>query len=152
VAQAAQPASIDNRQSTIDNAPMFRQWFSLPRRFRRAIWIGYWGLLFVLTHLPVSPQPAPVPQFDKLLHLLAYFGLTLLGARSASRPLSPAALLVWAGVYAGYAALDEYLQQFTQRSMTLADWLADVLGIGLATAISMAQPRNEPESPENDAA
>jgi VanZ family protein len=43
-------------------------------------------------------------------------------------------LLFWAVVYCTYGALDEWLQQFVGRGMSLSDWVWDVIGVLVATA------------------
>jgi VanZ family protein len=73
---------------------------------------------------------------DKVLHVVAYFGLAALGGWRiiATRPAGFSRILwQWAALYMIYGVLDEVLQPLVGRSMTLGDWLADVLGIVAAT-------------------
>lgn len=107
----------------------------------RFVWVAYWAGLFVLTHIPRTPDVSAIPHGDKVLHVFAYFVLTFLGGWAMPRPVAGRVLLTWAGVYGGYAVADEFLQRFTGRSMTLGDLLADFLGIALATAILMTTVR-----------
>ncbi len=104
------------------------------------LWLGYWVLLFVLTHVPVPPHALHVPAGgDKALHFGLFFGLTLLGDRwlRASRRLpSVAALAAWAVAYAAYAGLDEWLQRFVGRTPSVWDWWADLSGIAVGTLLS----------------
>lgn len=116
-------------------------------RIARLAWIVYWIALFVLTHIPVPPRIPGIRHGDKLLHLVAYFVLTFLGGWARRHPAGPNAHFLWAGIFAAYAVLDEYLQQFTGRTMSWADLIADWLGIGMATAILLVTPA--PESVEN---
>lgn len=96
--------------------------------------IVYWGLCFIITHVPLSALGgighSDIPHRDKLAHLVLYSGLawllswvfTLVGWKLAVR--TTVFLVV-----VGYGALDEWLQSFIpSRSMDFADWLADVAG------------------------
>jgi len=121
---------------------------ALPRKKRRfprkirVFWILYWVGLFVATHVPVPTDLLlPVPQGDKLLHLLTYFALAMLGGRalpSQNRPNHTTRLLVWAGIYVAYAGADEWLQQFVGRTSSGYDWVVDVIGVLAATTILMS--------------
>jgi len=94
-------------------------------------------VLLCLTHIPQDKMPEDLGMFnfDKLLHMVAYFGLTLLlflavrPGRGASFWLPAFALLLVLG------AVDEYTQSFVGRSASTADWLADVIGIILAALL-----------------
>lgn len=122
-------------------------------RIARLVWIGYWLGLFILTHIPVPPRIPGMRHGDKLMHLIAYFVLTFLGGWAQRQRSTPRALFTWAGIYATYAVLDEVLQQFTGRTMSWPDLLADWLGIGLATSILLVtlgragDSAAEPEKP-----
>lgn len=100
--------------------------------YRRAL-PAYWIFLFCATHFP-RPKLAGFPSEDKLVHLVAFGLLAFLlwrCAESFSRKLSNR--FVWiAFVGLGlYAAADEYLQQFVNRSTSSADWFANLAGIAL---------------------
>lgn len=101
-------------------------------------WVGLWVVMFLATHVPVPSAGAlPLGHGDKVLHFGLYFLLTYLGGRylrAKGRRLSLTLLLFWAVVYCTYAAFDEWLQQFVGRSMSLSDWVWDVVGILVATA------------------
>ena len=88
-------------------------------------------------HVPVvGVRPLSVDYVDKFIHFALYALLVCLGGRysfGAGRAVSTATLLGYAGMYAAYAAFDEWLQQFVGRTMSLGDWLADAVGIVLAT-------------------
>jgi hypothetical protein len=106
------------------------------RRRRLVLWVSYWAGLFVLTHTPVvGGGRFHFDYADKLAHFVLYFVLTLVGSYylGTRRPLSSATILLWSGIFAVYGMLDEWLQQFVGRSMTLSDWLADAGGIAVAT-------------------
>lgn len=104
--------------------------------------------LFLLTHSPKVPGVAPrIPQLDKLVHAALFCGLTLLGGRAlrlASRPGRLRKVALWALIYAGYAAADEWLQQFVGRTPDLLDWLADGVGIVAGSAILLLRVRRSP--------
>lgn len=95
--------------------------------------------MFVATHLPKIPTPpVDIWNFDKVIHGMMYFVLTMLGGRAligAGRVKGFGTLLTWAGVCLIYAAMDEWLQQFVNRTPSVYDWLADAAGIMAATLI-----------------
>jgi hypothetical protein len=101
------------------------------------VWLGYWLGLFIITHVPlVSGGHFRFRYADKTIHFVLYFFLTYLGGRYLSaigRARSTMSLIGYAGMYAAYAAFDEWLQQYTGRTMSFTDWLADAGGIVLAT-------------------
>ena len=113
-------------------------------RLSICVWLGYWLALFIATHLPHPPNVTlGVRHGDKVLHFLVFFVLTLLGGRhvlARRRGGSAVVLLRWGAVYAVYAVFDEWLQQFVGRSMTLGDWIADVMGIAAATFLLLQSP------------
>ena len=112
----------------------------LPRlsRHSRLIWLGYWAVLFIVMHVP-EPKGIgqPVPHGDKAIHFVAYLLLTLIGGwhltRKTSRPLGLCA--AWACIYVAYGAIDEWLQQFVNRTPSVADWLADTAGVVVGSLI-----------------
>lgn len=105
--------------------------------YRLAVWVGYWIALFGITHIPVkSLGRIGFHYADKFVHLILYFLLVWLGGRylmTLGRAPSTLTLLACAGIYGVFAALDEWSQQYVGRSMSLGDWLADAIGIALAT-------------------
>lgn len=113
-------------------------WTDEWRRWYRHALPAYWVFLFTSTHLPRLRVPLPTPAADKVLHLAAFGLLAFLFWRCAEairRPVSPT--FVWFAliVLAAYAAVDEYLQSFVGRSADLADWLANVVGIGAVLGV-----------------
>ena len=91
----------------------------------------------------------PVSWADKAAHMVAYFFLALLGGwhhRRADRRLSAAWLIGWGCIYAAYGALDEWLQPFVGRTLSLSDWLADVAGIATAMLLLALRPRPHAET------
>jgi len=123
----------------------------------RRAWLTYWAVLFVVMHVPVPERIVPTLHVsDKVIHFLAYLVLTIVGgiavcvrgrrdgvgqgssgagaAGSAGRAVACRRLLaLWAGVYVAYAAVDEWLQQFVNRTTSLTDWYADVAGVATGT-------------------
>lgn len=101
------------------------------------VWLGFWLGLFVMTHVPVVGGGILSFDFaDKIIHLVLYSLLVWLGGRYlivTDRVQSASTLIVFAGIYAAYAAFDEWSQQFVGRTTSLGDWFADALGIVLAT-------------------
>ena len=78
-----------------------------------------------------------IEHVSPVAHIGLYALLTWLGGRyllSTDRRISTV-LLVWMLIYAAYAAFDEWLQQFVGRTTSLADWLADLVGIVSATLL-----------------
>lgn len=109
----------------------WRQWY------RRAL-PAYWLTLFLLMHFPGARLEGPVPHPDWIAHTCAYALLTFLLWRFAETfhyPLSPAFPYLVSPFLAAYAALDEYLQGFVQRTPSVADWLADTIGIHVALVV-----------------
>jgi VanZ family protein len=113
----------------------------------RRVLPAYWIFLFFLTHLPNLELGVRIPRSDKLAHLAAFGLLAFLFWRfceAGSGTLNRR--FVWsaaAGLFA-YAALDEWLQQFVGRGTDLADFLADVVGIGCVLAVLEWRRRNTP--------
>ena len=110
--------------------------FRLPPRAVLAIWISYWCVLFVLTHIPMAQGPIRFQHADKVEHVVAYFGLTMLGGWRLAlrhRHVSRALLWRWAAAYALYGIADEALQPLVERTLSLGDWLADAAGIVVGT-------------------
>jgi len=108
------------------------------------IWLLLVAILYTLaliwgTHSPREPWPElTIGRRDKLMHLLAYFGLTLLWSlvfRGWHRP----SWAFFAGMVAGIAAFgatDELTQMLVPgRSCELFDWTADIIGMTLGLGV-----------------
>ncbi len=110
-------------------------------RFRQRLWIAYWLLIFAATHVPAGQVPrVQRKHVDKVAHFGMYFGLSILGARYVAVTGATGfrkRVLLWAVVFVAYAAFDEWLQQYTYRSMDFWDWLADAGGVTTGTACAM---------------
>ena len=79
---------------------------------------------------PASDVPSAPPGVDKLVHAALFAALAVAGrwAGCAAVPLG--------GLLVGYAVVSELVQGFTPlaRSASMADGLADLVGIGLGLA------------------
>ena len=122
--------------------------FSLSRRWLLVAGIGaYWLALFVMTHLPVDPDPANKSRFpvDKVVHAAAFFGLTLLLAAAVATwrpPVTWPVLVTILGVLAVYAVVDEISQGLIRyRVPDWRDWLADMLGAAAGLAVFVGASR-----------
>lgn len=110
-----------------------------------------WALLiFLASSIPAQAFPeSRVFDFDKLIHMGIYgvFAFLLFrGFRLRNLPAS-IALGGWLtlGICTVYGASDELHQFFVPgRSSDVFDLLADVLGAGLAIAVSLAWERRRP--------
>ena len=98
---------------------------------------GYWLAMFVATHLPIRTTPLGDPySLDKLEHLTAFAALAaLLNAVAAAIGFRSwkvsAAIIFLIGLY----ALVDESTQVSPRSPEVLDWLADILGAILGTAL-----------------
>lgn len=85
------------------------------------------AVISMLTLTPVSPPPlGAMPHSDKIYHTIAFAVLAL--------PLSffrPGWLIVAIPVYAAFGGIIEVIQPFVGRESDIADWIADLAGIGL---------------------
>ena len=119
---------------------MFKHW---KNRVRLAlpVAIGYALLLAAATHWPPKYGMPSIPHpFDKVCHITAYSGLTLLAAfviGGFERLMLSRYLMLGIGI-AATGALDELTQPYFGRSCDLDDWFADMLGCGLGIALHLA--------------
>ena len=106
----------------------------------------YWPVLLITTHIPrLNLGDFRVVGQDKTLHFFAYgmlallFWLAFFGSRRPSFRGIPLyiTLLLLALVTAG----DEITQRFFQRDTDLRDWVADMIGVGLALFMLFALRR-----------
>jgi VanZ family protein len=99
----------------------------------------YWMALFAATHVPHVPPPVP-PHSDKWLHIAAFAVLAALFAWTWSlrAPFGWRQGLAVLVILAVYGAVDEVTQPYTGRYASVADWIADVIGIvcGLAAFVA----------------
>ncbi len=102
-----------------------------------AVAVGYWVVLFVATHVPVTTDLG-VNHLDKYVHFGAYALLTFAigsvlslwrGYRTSR------SLWIWTLAVA-YGAFDEYTQQFVpNRTSSRADWYCDAAGAALGLVV-----------------
>lgn len=91
--------------------------------------IGY------LTLTPSALLPS-VSGSDKLHHVLAFTALAFPTALMRPRYIAAVAL-----VLAAYGGVIEVIQPYFSRSRDLADWYADLLGIGAGTLLGLCGNR-----------
>jgi len=104
---------------------------SLPRI--TAVWVVFWVAFFAATHTPKPERlHLPTAHLDKVIHFAGYAALATLcatHARSAGRPRNRRWFITWIVILAVYAAFDEITQPLVNRSASVFDWLADMLGV-----------------------
>jgi VanZ family protein len=98
----------------------------------------YWAALFVGTHIPIDRVPQAAQTADKIVHIIAFAGLSWLFAMtwelSAGRLNSGHLVRAWFLITL-YAALEEATQPFVGRYASFFDWLADAAGAALGLAL-----------------
>jgi membrane associated rhomboid family serine protease len=92
---------------------------------------------------PGSDVPTAPPGADKVVHALLFAALALAGRWAGCLAAPLGRLLV------GYALVSELVQGVTplQRSASLLDVLADLVGIGVGFAVWAALGRRRPAAP-----
>ncbi len=104
-----------------------------------ALWLCYWVALFAVMHTPREHIPKiHVSNLDKGAHVTGYLLLALLGgayAQRTRRQITFSWCASWVLAYGLYAAFDELTQPFFNRSAGVFDWLADILGVGIALTV-----------------
>lgn len=118
----------------------------LPRSLRYFGAVVIAGVLLyfsVLSAPPVEP-PAPGPLWDKKLHFVGYgvFGLALAYSSVHLRSTPAKRITLVLGIAIGYGLLIEGIQSVQpQRYASLADALANVIGVLFANAWFVIEPR-----------
>jgi hypothetical protein len=101
----------------------------------------FWLGLFIGTHVPVEVEKLAPETSDKLIHALAYAGLSFLLATTwelAVGRLSVRHLtLAWFAVVL-FAAFDEVTQIPVGRVCDFRDWLADTVGAAIGLSLFVA--------------
>lgn len=88
-------------------------------------------LTLTLTLTPASAPPlGPIAQSDKVYHVVAFAVLALPIAF-----LRPGWLILTVPVYMAFGGLIEIVQPFVGRDRSLADWIADLIGLGIGVAV-----------------
>jgi hypothetical protein len=96
--------------------------------------VVYYLTLMVLTHIPQEHMGADLGVFnlDKLLHVSAYAVLTFLLTKACSHAQNMTVQwLYMLPLLLVLAALDEWTQAYVGRTCSLADYIADLIGMGL---------------------
>lgn len=108
-----------------------------PSLFRIALFA--YALLVLWASLRTSGGPQPVAHFDKLMHFSFYALFTFIAAGCTSKAKHFVALSL--GIVA-YGALMEYFQSFVpSRYMSIADIVANSLGVAIAALIILNSKR-----------
>ncbi len=99
----------------------------------------YWIAIFIGTHLPPRAM-MPVRANDKVLHAIAYIGLSFLVAWAVPtrRPHLWRNVFVGVAICVAYAIVDEFSQIPVGRSADLYDFIADCIGIAIGTTAYVA--------------
>jgi VanZ family protein len=115
-------------------------------------WAGalviYWLAMFIGTHIPLSVPTVGGRPVDKYLHFIAYFGLTvlLIGVFRCLRVrLRWKHFFIALALLVVYAALDEWLQKFVNRSCDTEDFMADSAGVLSALGLYIITHRDSAE-------
>ena len=97
-----------------------------PIFYRAVFWAMCLGI-FILAMLPNNPSPSAFPDADKIVHAMAFAGLSFVGCLAY-----PLRIFVLATFLVFLGAAIEVAQGFTPgRSQELFDFLADLVGISL---------------------
>lgn len=105
-------------------------------RLTSSVLAVYWVAIFIATHLPGSSLPKLGS--DKVYHLAAFFGLSVLLSWVMSHKIAGAGsrALVVLAIAISYAIFDEWTQQFVpNRTPDLADAFADSCGAALGVIV-----------------
>jgi VanZ family protein len=105
--------------------------------------ILFMAAVLVFTHLPQETIPSPLQKdgVDKLQHVLAYGVITFLFILSLkSSPSLLSALFLFFAISA-VGIVDEATQFLVNRTASVNDWLADIIGIMMALLFSKVYKR-----------
>ena len=111
-------------------------------RFRISLLVLYLGLIFFASSRPYLQTPGlDFGSIDKLVHGGEYFLLGVLLFTAIGRGISRSKLgtfLFLFAVGASIGALDEMFQSYIPgREMSIYDWIADAVGVGLGTGLTV---------------
>jgi hypothetical protein len=110
------------------------------QKFFTIILIFYWVGIFIATHIPVPSWTGQMGMSDKTMHFFAYMVLAfLLGlSRSFDKKANWKELRPWllSTIVVLYGLADELSQHFMNRSTDISDFVANILGLGVAMAIA----------------
>jgi len=109
--------------------------------------VVFTAAVVLFSHLPqeVTPSRLEAMDLDKLQHILAYGAMTVLFVLSLRRFPSLLSVALLFSAIIGVGAVDELSQPLVNRTASLADWLADVIGIiiALATFLCVSQSKRQ---------
>lgn len=116
--------------------PKFNNYFDIKRL---VIAVGFTAIILLLTHIPKEAMPPRLQEnsYDKLHHVVAYGGITflfILSVKVSSTPLL-FSLLFFAILAIGI--VDEVTQPLVNRTASLADIVANFIGIATVLLLSM---------------
>lgn len=101
--------------------------------------VVWWGTMFVVTTIPSHSVPrVALFSYDKIIHGVMYFGLTILLfrlfylVRGVARPYSLGVTLLLVSLY---GVFDEWHQPLVGRSASLYDLYADLAGMVCALVL-----------------
>ncbi|MCK5000516.1 MAG: VanZ family protein [Anaerohalosphaera sp.] len=95
------------------------------------------AVVMVLTHIPQEKVPASLDflSFDKLLHIIVYAVITILALQAVVFRRMIMGIVCVIIVLALICVVDEITQPMFNRSCSLADYLADLVGILSVSAV-----------------
>ena len=105
--------------------------------YRRAL-PAYWIFLFCVTHFPKLTLDIGIPEAGALAHIGAFAVLAFLYWRfiETFSPIRSVRFMWGAAFWIGlYAAFDEWLQPFVNRTGDVWDWACDMLGAAIVLAL-----------------
>lgn len=110
---------------------------------RRWVFLGYWALMFVGTHIPRigdfgSGGFLGIRHFDKVVHGCMYAGWMVLAWWLLCTRKVPPTRAAAAGLFvavAAYGAFDELTQSLVGRETSVGDYIADLIGAGTALVL-----------------
>ncbi|MEM7167005.1 MAG: VanZ family protein [Planctomycetota bacterium] len=121
------------------------------RLLRRAAPYIWMGVIFCVSHSPSDglPNVNLVPHFDKVIHAGVYAFLVCCFAVSQMPYRDARVWLRWAApVAVAYAISDEVHQSFVPgRNADVADVIADVAGVALASVFFLLRSRGSASEP-----
>ncbi len=139
------------KRKSLKQELMNLQQYELERARTWLYFVLFCGLIIFLSHQPGDPTHIPLfPHFDKVIHFIEYFvfGVLLQRALAAQTILSleesyNRLIFVVLSVTALFAASDEIHQYFVPfRTMSIWDWLTDLVGAGFSIVVFQATRPN----------
>ena len=101
--------------------------------------VAYAAVIFTLSSMPVLGPPIKAGNIDKLAHFLEYGGLGILLARALRNTLPGRSTWFYMGLVlvigAVTGAVDEVYQGTRGREQSLADWIADAIGLLVVSGV-----------------